>query len=524
MASPVGGGGSPSRPPPPEKEPQVTKKSSITEMVAKTLALLQDLQFFLSEPEKVSSPIIMEKLRHLKTLQTNAEEIRKLAQETSTSLNSVATAMVACNIQIEKKLKENTELSRQEIASIKAALQDISEAGGSGLSAEHALMERDPPALSKTSSTEQSISKSEPSVLLPLKKRSFAQAFSKEDPSTASSGQILWDIFSATEALQPPSTHSLQAFIDLLDMTISKLPWHLSSLSEHIHTTPVCIRCFPIQKLLSCLVITENEATLKWQLQILLNHINKEQLALALLNIPEATQAVLRTQYLSDSLLALILYKCNAPESLCLPKMGHPKTQGVVYFFLEKVIALGIHNRTIGIIRRVWRTTRNPECLLKNLSIRLAYDSRCLTTKEICQEEFVKLFPKISRAYPFGKGQAAYYTSRAVPSSFIDFAFCVTVKTLRALQQQPEVADLFLKSPENTFIPHTEMFMLILSLTLLSSSSKYKIRVLSSKASVTRRQFLSFKEEESKVLSKELLVFAKSNGIKISVPLASDEL
>ncbi|WP_213357884.1 hypothetical protein [Chlamydiifrater phoenicopteri] len=514
MSSPIGGG-SPSSPSEegvsPEKiSKQSEQPSSITEMVSRTLLLLQDLQTFLSDPQKTSSPVITEKLRHLEILKFNAELVQRIARETSSSLTGVATAMVACNLHLEQKIKDNQELTQQEISAITSTLRDISESGGSGSSTTYVESERiEPPA-----PIPKEPKKTTPGTVFPIKKRTYTQAFSEESLPTIKTSKILEEIFAATESLQPKPNYSLQAFIDILDMTEKKKPWLSSSFPEHNHSSPDCIRCYPFQKLLGDIVPSESAETLKWQLQTLMNHVDKEILASAILSTPEATAAILNTQYLSDSLLALLLYKCNAPESICLPKTENPKTQGIIYFFLQKVIHLGINHHTISLIRKVWKTAPNAEGALKNLSIRLTFDAYCQNTKLLLQEEFVVSFPRLFRAYPFIAKGNTYYTYRPLSVPFIDSLFCATIKTLDLLRYLPESCQLFLQDKDKNLVPHTEMFMLVCCLILLSSSSKCKFQILASKANVTLKELIGFKDEETQILSRELYTFTKKNNIK----------
>ncbi|WP_213318520.1 hypothetical protein [Chlamydiifrater volucris] len=467
-------------------------EKSIEEKVHSAFLILKDLLTLSSEenPPGTSQqerPVLHQlEMYDSIVVQALGQQISRLLKETAQTCSQVARAVIMNNMSIEGRLQSCQLFTRDELEKLKTTLQDLSESG--------------------SSSSKRSL---EEGKSLPLKKRKYipADEFSPLVlPETSSTSAI-------AKALQ--STQVLchkESLLALLTMVEKKLKWTINNFTCPQHTPPGCTFCAPICALMFS--PKEEIPQLSDQLQILLQYTSKERLAGCLSSNTSLLQNLLKARFFRNHQLAIILSECDISDDICCPNVPNPKHQVQIYTLTEQLITAGPNSPFVQTIRKLWK-----QSTLEKLedSLELSLNDQGTTKQSITRDLFIALLPKLHRTYYFLTSDKKYrnFSDRPITPPFARFLANAAFATVQSIIESKECSEFLTKTPEGKLLPSYRLLIQVLCL-ILSSSIKWKLRLLPCKASIKVRHHLAFDESTTRILHEEFSLFAQRNHINVS--------
>ncbi|WP_213318519.1 hypothetical protein [Chlamydiifrater volucris] len=487
MSLPVGSY-DPFKDPIPSTSSQALEELDTANKVQRTFELLKNLLDTTekrdSSPKTGSVQALLEEQYDSIVIDAAKRQIIRLIQETSQNCLQIAKTLVNREICLEQRLQESHLLTRQELASIKISLKELCE---------------------KQSPVQQT--KSEKQKSLPLKKRTYKEAFLPEEDLLPKK------ISYSPEVTLRLSNSSLETVFALLDMVKDNKGWGTKDFTCSTHTPSGCATCSPIQHLMTTEKSTK-EMQLRRQLCVLLEYTSREALAKCLHENRHILASILGGACLPNHHLAFIIDQCQIDDDICLPDTPNPKSQAQIYKYMEEIISAGVESAFVKGIRSVWKTTKMFQ-IADALTITSEYDTN--HEEILTKTSFLDALPKLQKTYFFtSKGRKSKnHADAAYSLPFGLFLTQATFATAQAILHNPSSAFLLTKTSLGKPLPTLTLLLRILSL-ILSLHTKWKLRLLPCKASVKARSYLHFNDADSEALENDFLSFTKENEIKMS--------
>ncbi|WP_213357883.1 hypothetical protein [Chlamydiifrater phoenicopteri] len=488
MSSPVGSH-SPSSSPQPstseeaQKEEKQTPAASIEKRVVETFSLLQSLLIFHIELKNSSEPSTVVPLApldkyNIQTVKIASQQIQGVMQNTTKNCMDVAKALIALNVSLQDKLSCELAFTSTELSLLKSTLLDLREAGSS------------------SSAVRRDSSEEAPQTRLPLKKRkhsteSTLTPYQKNHPEEC-------------------PLESIKMFLKLI--RLGKTHYGNFSCGEH-SSASICELCLPIRHFFSVIRSDSSQlALLERQLGVLLSCTSIEKLASALFKRKELLKIMLNARYLPNHALALVLLECDIGEEICLENTDNPKTQAILYFYMNQFTSEGLSNPFVSSMLQLWEKGSTSHERVETIKI---FNTNTGTTEELSLQDFANLIPNIQRAVRSidprtGKLMDLYKSMVPTLALFLSsFIF----KTTQSIMASAEHHHLLTTTPEGELLPSLNLLTQILSLILCSNKS-WSLRILLCKASIDQKEKLEFDQETRNLLHNAISSFSSRSSMR----------
>ncbi|WP_348660348.1 hypothetical protein [Chlamydiifrater volucris] len=334
------------------------------------------------------------------------------------------------------------------------------------------------------------------------------------EPSTETKQAPCKELSSAS--FRQKSSH-LQTLLFLLEMVLinkqrasPKIHCPRSTSENSLHH--ICSLCF-----LAKILFHRKRLLIVAQLEVLLAHTTKNDLANAILKLPfnRTIYTLFEQEVLSPLDLSYIIFICKIGEAMQLPGKSNPAIMTGLYYSIEKIVLEGFENPMTVLINNLWKHTI-PEpskfvrekgkltvLTLKSNSLKLLSKSEimnCFSTLEL--QTFQKCEGKVVRRY-----------RKSMDKAHINFFGSLVLFTLQDLLSFNEARPYLTNSPAGLAIPW-ELVQHVCSL-ILAINPAQKVSITGCKASLGKLQELGFPREQGGSLFQNLQLYANRNSISV---------